>query len=331
MSAPSSRHTKRARVDAGPAASQANHTRVSAAYSEDKGSRPTMEGEWWAGLPTARVAQITATSINHNVADVAVIALDTHGSDGPAAAGGAGSPAPPAARLAFVGVFDGHGGRKVAEYAAEHLHANVLAAGLAAEARRVAAAAAATTAALAASAAPAAPVAPAASAGGRGSGEGGGAAAPPPEPQQQPALPQPLPSVKACKAAILEGFRASDAAILERCAGPEAWPDGCTVVAAWVVGELVLVANVGDARGVLARRQQQVAAGGGSSGGSTSDGGGGSGGCGGSGLFDGGGGGAGGGEGHKKGAPLLKAIILTREHKVNAGAGGGWGGWVVAA
>ena len=36
-------------------------------------------------------------------------------------------------RLAFFGVFDGHGGRHVAQYAADNLHATVMAAGLAAE------------------------------------------------------------------------------------------------------------------------------------------------------------------------------------------------------
>lgn len=128
-------------------------------------------------------------------------------------------------RLSFFSVFDGHGGRHVAQYAAEHLNSAVLAAGLQAEAARLAVAAAA------------------------GSGEGG-----PPQPPQ--------PGVKACKAAIVEGFRELDRRVLEQCsAGPgqPGWPDGSTAVAAWVLGDAVLVANVGDARCVLARRPQQAA------------------------------------------------------------------------
>lgn len=63
----------------------------------------------------------------------------------------------------------------------------------------------------------------------------------------------PQPSLKQCRAGITEGFKELDRRILERCAA-EGWPDGCTAVAVWVLGDTALVANVGDARCVLARR-----------------------------------------------------------------------------
>jgi integrin-linked kinase-associated serine/threonine phosphatase 2C len=39
-------------------------------------------------------------------------------------------PAAADCRVSFFAVFDGHGGRQCAEYAAEHLHTKVMAAGL---------------------------------------------------------------------------------------------------------------------------------------------------------------------------------------------------------
>ena len=142
----------------------------------------------------------------------------------------------PGCRLAFVGIFDGHGGKNVAQFAAQNLHSSVLQAGLAAEAARVAAAAAAA-------------------AGGSGSGAANA--------QQQQAAGAPSsgqPSVKACKAAVAEGFKELDRRVLEQCAAAS-WPDGCTAVAVWVLGDTVLVANVGDARCVLARRPAETTAG----------------------------------------------------------------------
>lgn len=162
-------------------------------------------------LPTL----LTASPCPH--ADVAVISLD-------ALAGAGGAPGA-SARLSFFGVFDGHGGRNVAQLAAEQLNPCCLVAGLQQEAARVAAAAGG------------------AQAGAAGGGEPAAA---------QQAAAQQQPSAKACKAAIVEGFRELDRRVLERCAAAN-WPDGCTAVAAWVIGELVLVANVGDARCVLAR------------------------------------------------------------------------------
>ncbi|KAL4440518.1 hypothetical protein ABPG75_003519 [Micractinium tetrahymenae] len=180
--------------------------------------------------------------------DVAVINLDAAApatsASSPAAtaasgqSGAAASSAAAAAgvRLSFFAIADGHGGANVARFAAENLHAAVMKAGLAAEAQRLAEAAAAAAAAAAA---------------GDGGGEAGSRA-------QPPACPQP--SLKQCKAAITEGFRELDKKVLERCAA-DGWPDGCTAAAVWVLGDTVLVANIGDARCVLARRPAAPSAG----------------------------------------------------------------------
>ena len=124
-------------------------------------------------------------------------------------------------RLSYFAIFDGHGGSNVARHAAENLHSAVLAAGLQQEAERLAGAAAASA--------------------GNNS-------------QQSQ-----HPNIKQCKEAITEGFRAFDISVLERCAAA-GWPDGCTVVAVWVLADTVLVANCGDARCVLARWPQPSAA-----------------------------------------------------------------------
>ncbi|XP_019167522.1 PREDICTED: probable protein phosphatase 2C 8 isoform X3 [Ipomoea nil] len=88
-------------------------------------------------------------------------------------------------------------------------------------------------------------------------------------------LPRELLDVKTAKRAILEGFRNTDESLLrESTAG--GWQDGATAVCVWVLGQTVFVANIGDAKAVLARSSQ-------------SDG--------------------------SDGSTSLKAIVLTREHK----------------
>ncbi|PNH10320.1 putative protein phosphatase 2C 8 [Tetrabaena socialis] len=57
---------------------------------------------------------------------------------------------------------------------------------------------------------------------------------------------------KACKACIVEGFKAADQTLLKECAA-KSWQDGACAVAVWVLQNLVLVANVGDAKCILAR------------------------------------------------------------------------------
>lgn len=202
--------------------------------------------------------------------DVAVVQLEAHAAAAEAAtkaAQGQAQATPAPARIAFVAVFDGHGGRNAAEFASTHLHAQVMAAGLAAEAQRVGREQRA-----------------AASAAGSDQRRG-------PDGQQRQG--QTLPNIRTCKVAITEGFRTCDAAILERAAADN-WPDGACAVAAWVVGEVCFVANVGDARAVLARRP--LAASGHSEGKAAPA-------------------AAAVAAGDPAPAPELKAITLTREHK----------------
>nr|XP_023927999.1 probable protein phosphatase 2C 8 isoform X1 [Quercus suber] len=92
-------------------------------------------------------------------------------------------------------------------------------------------------------------------------------------------LPRELLDVKAAKRAILDGFRKTDEYLLQESA-VGGWQDGATAVCVWVLGETVFVANVGDAKAVVARS-------------STVDG-----------L-----------QNQSDGESQLKAIVLTREHK----------------
>lgn len=85
--------------------------------------------------------------------------------------------------------------------------------------------------------------------------------------------------VKVAKKAIIEGFRKTDESLLQESTRGN-WQDGATAVCVWVLGQTVVVANAGDAKAVLAR--------------STSTDGEGS-------LVD--------------TKSLMKAIVLTREHK----------------
>eukprot|EP00899_Mesostigma_viride_P028878 jgi/Mesvir1/9175/Mv06914-RA.3 len=57
---------------------------------------------------------------------------------------------------------------------------------------------------------------------------------------------------KAAKRAITEGFRTLDEALLRQ-SKEEDWTDGCTAVCVWILDNAVYVANIGDARAVLAR------------------------------------------------------------------------------
>ncbi|CAJ2637129.1 probable protein phosphatase 2C 8 isoform X2 [Trifolium pratense] len=85
--------------------------------------------------------------------------------------------------------------------------------------------------------------------------------------------------VKTAKRSILDGFRKTDESLLRESA-EGGWQDGATAVCVWVLGQKVFVANVGDAKAVLARAT----------------------------LSD-------GSQDNSDGVPALKAIVLTREHK----------------
>ncbi|KAL8056710.1 hypothetical protein ABFX02_04G136700 [Erythranthe guttata] len=88
-------------------------------------------------------------------------------------------------------------------------------------------------------------------------------------------LPRELLDVKSAKKAILTGFRKTDEALLQESVA-DGWQDGATAVCTWVLGQTVFIANIGDAKAVVAR---STAA-----------------------------------EGSDSSSPL-KAIVLTREHK----------------
>ncbi|XP_057762017.1 probable protein phosphatase 2C 67 [Arachis stenosperma] len=92
-------------------------------------------------------------------------------------------------------------------------------------------------------------------------------------------LPRELLDVKAAKRAILDGFRKTDESLLQE-SSEGGWQDGATAVSVRVLGQKVFVANIGDAKAVLARST----------------------------ISD-------GSQGNSDGAHALKAIVLTREHK----------------
>ncbi|XP_011097001.1 probable protein phosphatase 2C 8 isoform X1 [Sesamum indicum] len=92
-------------------------------------------------------------------------------------------------------------------------------------------------------------------------------------------LPRELMDVKMAKKAILNGFLKTDEALLQESAAG-GWQDGATAVCVWVLGQTVFVANIGDAKAVVARS-------------SATD---------------------GSQSGPERSNPL-KAIVLTREHK----------------
>ncbi|KAK7271210.1 hypothetical protein RJT34_26920 [Clitoria ternatea] len=92
-------------------------------------------------------------------------------------------------------------------------------------------------------------------------------------------LPRELLDIKAAKRSILDGFRKTDECLLQESA-EGGWQDGATAVCVWVLGQKVIVANVGDAKAVLARSTV-----------------------------------ADGSQNLSDGVQALKAIVLTREHK----------------
>ncbi|XP_022135175.1 probable protein phosphatase 2C 8 [Momordica charantia] len=65
-------------------------------------------------------------------------------------------------------------------------------------------------------------------------------------------LPRELLDVKATKKAILDGFRKTDESLLQE-SSAGGWQDGATAVCLWILGQTVFVANVGDAKAVVAR------------------------------------------------------------------------------
>ncbi|XP_010537477.1 PREDICTED: probable protein phosphatase 2C 8 [Tarenaya hassleriana] len=92
-------------------------------------------------------------------------------------------------------------------------------------------------------------------------------------------LPRELLDVKAAKKAILEGFRKADESLLQESASG-GWQDGATAVCVWILDQKVFIANIGDAKAVVARS-------------STTN----------------------GSDSPSKESNFLKAILLTREHK----------------
>ncbi|KAG2642706.1 probable protein phosphatase 2C 67 isoform X1 [Panicum virgatum] len=64
-------------------------------------------------------------------------------------------------------------------------------------------------------------------------------------------LPRELMDVKAAKKAIIEGFRRTDESLLQESTKGN-WQDGATAVCVWILGQMVVVANAGDAKAVLA-------------------------------------------------------------------------------
>ncbi|KAH9802159.1 putative protein phosphatase 2C 8 [Citrus sinensis] len=65
-------------------------------------------------------------------------------------------------------------------------------------------------------------------------------------------LPRELLDVKAAKKAILDGFRKTDESLLQESVSG-GWQDGATAVCIWILGRTVFVANIGDAKAVVAR------------------------------------------------------------------------------
>ncbi|XP_013641727.2 probable protein phosphatase 2C 8 [Brassica napus] len=92
-------------------------------------------------------------------------------------------------------------------------------------------------------------------------------------------LPRELMDLKVAKKAILDGFRNTDELLLQESVSG-GWQDGATAVCVWIVDQKVFIANIGDAKAVLARSSPTDESG-----------------------------------SHTEACNPLKAIVLTREHK----------------
>jgi serine/threonine protein phosphatase PrpC len=101
-----------------------DRTLVEAAYSEDKGSRQDME-DVCVIMADARPDKTTNERLHRSILRFAVLAtrLPVPNRTNQALRGAV-------ERVAFFAVVDGHSGVATARFVSEHLHANVMAAGL---------------------------------------------------------------------------------------------------------------------------------------------------------------------------------------------------------
>ncbi|KAH0877820.1 hypothetical protein HID58_065214 [Brassica napus] len=144
-------------------------------------------------------------------------------------------------RCGHFAIYDGHGGRLAAEFAKKHLHLNVLSSGLP---RELVSHQLLSRLFL--------------------------------DPNLRLLLQMDL---KVAKKAILDGFRKTDELLLQESVSG-GWQDGATAVCVWIVDQKVFIANIGDAKAVLARSSTTNESG-----------------------------------SHTEACNPLKAIVLTREHK----------------
>ncbi|KAF6261322.1 phosphatase 2C-like domain-containing protein [Scenedesmus sp. NREL 46B-D3] len=132
--------------------------------------------------------------------------------------------------VSHFAIYDGHGGCSCAQFVSQRLHEAVLAAGLLTG-----------------------------KADAHGESSGGAATTDCKAQQQQQQQQQGWQlDVKAAKQAIIQAFASVDEQLLKQCKQLN-WQDGATAVAVWVVGpDKALVANVGDAKCVLARAPEKA-------------------------------------------------------------------------
>lgn len=55
----------------------------------------------------------------------------------------------------------------------------------------------------------------------------------------------------------MQGFQSADKEVLDRCA-KDSWSSGACAVVAWLLGNILVLGNVGDSKGVLARITDKV-------------------------------------------------------------------------